>query len=298
MRYVSILFATFIMKINSVAYQDNIYLRCLDNIANKPKTLYIIGELPNERLKTVAIVGSRKPSAYGKELTYRIAYDLAKRGLVIISGLALGIDAIAHQAALDAKGKTIAVLASGLDNITPMTNRCLAEDILKNGGAIISEYPSGTSIKSYQFLARNRLVSGISDFVLVTEATSRSGTLSTVAHALDQGKEVGAIPGPVTSPLSAGCHKIIQQGAHLITSASDILSILSLEDEAPNQQIDLLGFTHLEVEIIKLIESGVRDGEQLKKMTKASSSEFFRSLSVLEIQGLIKSLGANQWTKK
>jgi len=284
------------MKINSIIPQDNNYLQILDNIADKPKKLYCLGKLPNNRLPTVAIVGSRKPTAYGKETTYQLAYDLAKQGIVIISGLALGIDAIAHQGALDASGTTIAVLASGLDNITPTTNRNLAMAILNQGGAIISEYEVGTSVKSYQFLARNRIVSGLSDMVVVTEAAARSGTLATVSHALDQGREVGAIPGPINSILSVGCNSIIQKGAHLITSASDVLDVLSINQPSHIQSRLHLGNTPLEVEIINLIQSGVNDGDEIIRQINVSSSEFSSTITMLEINGVVRSLGANKWT--
>lgn len=294
--YLSILFIINYMKINSIIPQENNYLQILDDIAGKPKRLYCLGKLPDNRLKSVAIVGSRKPTTYGKEVTYQIAYDLAKQGIVIISGLALGIDAIAHQGALDAGGTTIAVLASGLDNITPTTNRNLAMTILKNGGAIISEYQVGTAVKSYQFLARNRIVSGLSDMVLVTEAAARSGTLSTVGHALDQGREVGAVPGPITSILSVGCNSIIQKGAHLITSASDVFDILSIHEPNHIQSRLPLGNTQIEVDIVNLIQNGINDGEDIIKQINISSSEFSSAITMLEINGVVKSLGGNKWT--
>lgn len=149
-----------------------------------------MGELPDERLPSVAIVGTRKPTTYGKEVTRQLASDLAKRGVIIISGLALGIDGLAHRGALEAGGTTIAVLANGLPDIYPSTHRALADEILASRGAIISEYEPGVSARGFQFLQRNRIVSGLSDAVIITEAATRSGTLNTAAHALEQGKEV------------------------------------------------------------------------------------------------------------
>lgn len=165
------------MKINRISPQSSKYLQIISTIAKSPEKLHFIGKLPSERMTTVAIVGSRKPTAYGKEVTHKFAYELASRGIIIISGLALGVDAIAHRAALEAGGKTIAVLANGVDTIYPANHKSLANDIINSDGAIISEYEPGIAARSFQFLARNRIVSGLSDAVIVTEAAIRSGTL-------------------------------------------------------------------------------------------------------------------------
>lgn len=269
----------------------------IDTIANNPKKLYFIGQLPETRMPTVAIVGTRKPTAYGKEITYQLASNLASRGIVIVSGLALGIDGIAHQAALDAGGITIAVLANGVDIIYPATNRRLADDIIAKGGAIISEYEPGIRARDYQFLERNRIVSGLSDAVVVTEAAIRSGTMSTVTHALDQGREVFVVPGNITSPLSAGCNNLIKQGAHPVTCAEDIIEII-----APNllqTQILLpLGSTPIESKIIELLQSGIRNGDELQNLANIKTSEFSQAITMMEISGIIRALGGNQWTLK
>jgi DNA processing protein len=285
------------MKINRISPLKHNYLQIIGTIAKAPEKLYFIGELPKERTTTVAIVGTRKLTAYGKEVTYKIAYDLAKRGLVIVSGLALGVDAIAHKAALDAGGTTIAVLANGVDTVYPAFNKQLADRILSSGGAILSEYPPGTSPRDYQFLARNRIVSGLSDMVLVTEAAARSGTLATVAHALDQGKEVGVIPGNINSPMSAGCNSLLKQGAHAICSEDDVLSILNIENNDLESQIVLsLGSNELENKIIGLINNGMRDGEEIRIELKIASSEFHQTISMLEINGVVRPLGNDKWT--
>lgn len=285
------------MKINRISPLKHNYLQIIGTIAKAPEKLYFIGELPKERTTTVAIVGTRKPTAYGKEVTYKIAYDLAKRGLVIVSGLAIGVDAIAHKAALDAGGTTIAVLANGVDTVYPASNKQLADRILSNGGAILSEYPPGTSPRDYQFLARNRIVSGLSDMVLVTEAAARSGTLATVAHALDQGKEVGVIPGNIYSPMSAGCNSLLKQGAHAICSEDDVLSILNIENNDLESQIVLpLGSNELENKIIGLINNGMRDGEEIRIELKIASSEFHQTISMLEINGVVRPVGNDKWT--
>jgi len=282
------------MKINTISPLDKKYTKILETIAVMPKRLYFIGKLPDSRRLTVAIVGTRKPTNYGKEVTYRLATDLAKRGVIIISGLALGIDAISHRAALDAGGVTLAVLANGVDYIYPATNQNLANDIIKKGGAILSEYEPGTEARDFQFLERNRIVSGLADAVIVTEAAIRSGTMATVAHALDQGKEVFVVPGNITSPLSAGCNNLIKQGAHPITCAEDILEVIAPDLLQP-QAILPLGNSPLESKIIDLLQNGVRDGEELQIKSEADASTFSQAITMMEISGTIRALGGNQW---
>lgn len=283
------------MKINTILPQDNKFLQIINTIVNKPKTLYYIGKLPEKRSATVAIVGTRKPTAYGREVTYRLAYDLAKHGIIIVSGMALGIDGIAHRAAIEAGSITIAVLANGVDIIYPATHRDLAKDILAHNGAIISEYEPGTEARDFQFLERNRVVSGLSDAIIVTEAAVRSGTLSTVMHALEQGREVFVVPGNITSPLSAGCNNLIKQGAHPITCAEDVLEIIAPE-LLKNQSLLPLGNSQLESKIIELLQSGVRDGDGLQVLSGVIASEFSIAITMMEISGTIRALGGNQWT--
>jgi DNA processing protein len=283
-------------KINEIRPLELDYLqisRCIDDL---PAMFYSIGSLPTERMATVAIVGSRKPTAYGREVTQQLAGDLARRGVVIVSGLALGVDAIAHKAALDAGGTTIAVLANGLDKITPTTNRQLGERIIKEGGAIISEYPVGIPPLQHQFLARNRIVSGISDAVIVTEAGARSGTLNTAAHALSQGKDVFAVPGNITSPMSAGCNHLLRQGATAVTSVDDILSVIMPVAANDNQAPLPFGANDVEQAIIEALAKGQRDGDEILAHMSIEPGEFNTALTMLEINGIIKPLGANNWT--
>ncbi len=285
------------MKINIVSPQEHKYLQIIDTIVNKPKKLYFIGKLPENRCPTVAIVGTRKPTAYGREVTYKLAYDLAKRGVIIISGLALGVDGIAHRATLDANGVTLAILANGVNIIYPASHKSLADDILKNGGAIISEYAPDVQARDFQFLERNRIVSGLSDAIIITEAAIHSGTMSTAAHALDQGKEVFVVPGNITSPLSAGCNKLIKQGANPITCAEDVLEIIA-PDLLTKQTLLPLGTNKIETKIITLLQSGVRDGDDLQSQSNIPISEFSQAMTLLEINGTIRALGGNQWTLK
>ncbi len=285
------------MNIIQIKPRSSQFTEGLVNIYNPPQILHYLGKLPPNRPPTIAIVGSRKPTAYGKEIVGRIAFDLASRGVVIISGLALGIDALAHRACLEAKGTTIAVLGSGLNDITPRTNLNLAHQILDTGGAIISEYKPDQPAMPHQFLERNRLVSGLADAVIIIEAAKRSGTLSTAAHALSQGRDVFAVPGNITSPLSEGCNNLIKQGANLITSAEDVLERLGLGSATDQNQPKLpLSTDPIEQQIIDLIYSGQSDGDAILSQLEIDASQFNLALTMLEVKGLIKPLGSNNWT--
>lgn len=283
------------MKINTISPDKHKFLQIITTIANKPEKLYVMGNLPDQRIPSVAIVGTRKPTSYGKEVAYKLASELAKRGIVIISGLALGIDGIAHRGALKAGGTTIVVLANGLPHIYPSTHKDLAQQIIEKNGAIISEYEPETSARQHQFLERNRIVSGLSDAIIIVEAAARSGTLNTAAHALEQGRDIFVVPGNITSPLSAGCNSLLKQGAHPVTCAEDILEVIAPQLLQP-QSVLPLGTTPLETSIISLLQGGIRDGDELHQKSQASIIEFTQTLTMLEINGVIRALGGNQWT--
>lgn len=282
------------VEIKRLSIRGHVFLQPLKQLVHAPKSLYIKGHIPANRPPIVAIVGTRKPTSYGTEVTFQLAYNLAKRGVVIVSGLAYGVDAIAHKAALEAGGTTIAVLANGLDTVYPVAHQGLARDILSSGGALVSEYPEGTGARQFQFLARNRIVSGLADAVIVTEAGERSGTLSTVNHALDQNKEVFAVPGNITSLLSIGPNRLIQQGAHPALKAEDILAVIAPHLLEPQTAL-ALGTNPAEIKIIILIQQGVRDREALQQQSGLSASEFATTLTMLEINGTIRQVGGNQW---
>lgn len=241
----------------------------------------------------VAIVGSRKVTAYGKTVTRMLAADLARAGVVIVSGLAIGVDGIAHQAALDAGGLTIAVMPCGLDRIYPTIHHNLARQILQQGGALLSEYPEGTITYPSNFIGRNRLVSGISSAVLITEASEKSGTLHTARFALEQGKDVLAVPGNITSPTSTGTNNLLKTGAVPVTSSQDVFHVLGIQaasleppkGDTPQQQL-----------ILDLIYGGTSDGAELLTASKVSTSQFNQAITMLEITGKVRPLGANQWS--
>ncbi len=206
------------------------YPEKLKNIIDQPKELYVKGKLPEEHKKCVAIVGARNCSMYGIKAAETFACELAKEGVVIISGMARGIDAAAHNGALKAKGETVAVLGCGADICYPKSNRHLYEQIAESG-CIISEHPKGTEPKPYFFPLRNRIISGLADVVLIVEARKKSGSLITADTALEQGKDVFAVPGGVFDELSKGCNNLIRQGAGIATSAADILHALGMNCE-------------------------------------------------------------------
>jgi len=254
-----------------------------------------MGILPAHRVPTVAIIGTRRPTPYGRQVTERFASELASKGVVIVSGLALGVDALAHQATLDAGGTTLAILANALPDIRPMTNHAIGERILASGGAIISESDGEKPLGKWSFLERNRIVAGIADAILITEASSRSGTLNTAARALEQGKDVFVVPGNITSPSSAGCNLLLKQGAIPVTEVNDILERLA-PDLASSQTQLALGTTDAEVAILAQLALGLRDGEEIQRVTGLEAGDMNMSLTMLEINGAIRSLGANQWT--
>jgi DNA processing protein len=269
----------------------------LSRIASPPKQLFCAGEPLNayEKLPKVAIVGSRNVSPYGKEITRKLAAELAQQGIVIVSGLALGVDGIAHQAALDAQGKTIAVLPSPINQIAPTRHIRLAEAIVGHGGALLSEYAEGEFPLKQNFIARNRLVAGLADAVLITEAAEKSGSLHTARFALEQGKEVLAVPGNITSAGSVGTNNLIKAGATPVTSYLDVLHVLNLTPQQTHVK-DTRGRNQHEQRVIDLLLQGIRDGDELLNQSRLSIAEFNQVLTMLEVGGKIRSLGANQWS--
>lgn len=290
------------MEINRIIPDKHVFTKRLVNIANPPKSLCFIGKLPDTVRSVVAIVGSRKPTQYGREVTEWFASSLARTGCTIISGLALGIDGIAQQAALEVGGTVIGVVPNELPDISPRTNLKLAGEIIAKGGAIISEWAHGDNrpVTKWSFLERNRLVSGLADAVLITEAAERSGTLNTAAHALTQGRDLFVIPGNITSPLSNGCNALLKQGAFPAITPSDILEVIAPDQRnASSAQPQTM---HLddpsERKIIELIASGIREGNVLQQQAGLDAADFAAALTMLEINGHIKPLGANNWSLK
>jgi DNA processing protein len=267
----------------------------LSTVASPPNTLYVDGDLADIlQSPAVAIVGSRKVSSYGREITKRLAAELAEQGIVIISGLAFGVDSIAHQAALDAGGQTIAVLPTPLTSIYPASHRQLARHIVEQGGALVSEYTAGTEVYKTNFVARNRLIAGLADATLLPEAALKSGSLHTARFALEAGREVLAVPGNITSATSEGTNNLIKRGATPVTGLDDILFVLGIQ---PAVQKSLPKATNeAERTILELLQAGVTDGAELQAKSNLDIQAFNQHLTMLEITGKIRSLGANQWS--
>lgn len=282
-------------KIFKIPINSKEYPEILKNIPDPPKILYVTGDLNGLlEMPRLAVVGSRKVSAYGRAMTEQLIRAVASKGVLIISGLALGVDSIAHEAALGVGGKTIAVLPCGLDKIYPSSHYQLAKDILKHGGALVSEYEESTPALREHFIARNRIVSGLSDGVLITEAAIKSGTLHTANFALDQGKTVMAVPGNINSETSQGTNNLLKTGAVLVTEANDILFALGINENS-SRQIELFGANREETTILKLLSSGITDGGEMLQKSKMNPSVFNQTLTILELNGQIKPIGGGHW---
>ena len=284
--------------IKLITCEDKNYPKLLAQIYDPPPLLYYRGQLELADEFALAVVGSRKYTSYGRQAIERLVKNLANNNLTIISGLALGIDALAHEAALAAQGRTIAVLGSGLDreNIYPSQNRYLADKIIASGGAILSEFPLGALPLKHHFPQRNRLISGLSLAVLIIEAGEKSGSLITASHALEQNREVFALPGSIFSPYSVGTNRLIKLGARLVTDANDIIEALNLTQVASfinNKKI--IPESVEEEKILKVLDFEPRHVNELIRLTKLDTSIINSTLVVMEMKGLVKNLGNMQY---
>jgi DNA processing protein len=275
-----------------ITYYDELYPPLLKEIGSPPFALYIDGDpkiLTNEQL---AMVGSRNPTPHGLDNAFDFAKALAGVGLTITSGLAFGIDSECHKGALQAKGKTIAVLGTGVDIIYPASNKKLASDIVNSGGALISEVPIGTAAKPENFPRRNRIISGLSLGTLVVEATMRSGSLITARCALEQNREVYAIPGSIQNPLARGCNELIRQGAKLVTTAADILEEIKiplansiLPAKTQKKDPTILPFDHQK--ILKFINYEATPIDMIVAQSGLSAQQVSAMLLTLELDGYV-----------
>ncbi len=271
---------------------DEHYPAVLRQIYDPPILLYVKGTLPSEDALKVAVVGSRVPSIYGKRMATQISSDLAQAGVVVISGLALGIDTAAHEGALAGKGITVAVLGGGILKLYPKENKKLADKICENG-ALVSEYPVEMAPDPSYFPVRNRIISGLSTAVLVVEAKEKSGALITADAALDQNREVFALPGNADSSKSMGTNALLKQGAHLVLSAEDILAELGFS--MPKKKASIRGaclpagrLSAEEENFFSLLESGPVQLEEIVETTGISLQKALTVLSYLEMKGLVK----------
>lgn len=285
------------MNIKEISISSPEYLECLRHIAQPPQKIFIRGEIIAEDKNAIAIVGTRKCTPYGKRAAYDLAFRLGKQGVTIVSGLAFGIDAEAHKGVLDAGGRTIAVLGTGVDDqsIYPHTHKSLAERIMKSG-AVISEFDPGTPAMPHHFPQRNRIISALSLGVVVVEAAEKSGSLITANFALEQGKEVFAVPGPIHSLVSAGTNQLIQRGAKLITSTQDILEEFDwLKEYGAVKQTAQISGSLEEQMIIESIASGSSTADEIIEKTKLPSSAVLSLLTMLELENKIKNIGNNTY---
>lgn len=278
-------------KIRIIYYKEEDYQELLKNIPYKPPFLYVLGELPFN--STLAIVGTRKPTPYGKEIVEKFVPDLVEAGLTTVSGLARGIDTLVHKITLKEGGKTVAVLGTGLDIIYPPENRELFWKIIDSGSAIVSEFPLGTRPKRENFPRRNRVISGLSQGVLVVEAGKRSGTLITAKWAQDQGRDVFVCPGNIFSEQSQGTHYLLKNGAIPVTSAEDILYHLGIEYkhlEKGKEEVASLEVSQEERRILECLSQYPTHLENLLAQTGFDLPQLLSLLTELELKGLVKSL--------
>jgi DNA processing protein len=292
--------------IKTISIEDSNYPKLLKKIKNPPKVIYYIGEIKAEE-DCFAIVGTRRYSSYGKQVALEFANDLAEAGLTIVSGLAPGIDTFSHQAVVERKKRTIAVLGTGLSekSIYPKSNLGLTKKIIENGGCLISEYPPETRGTKFTFPQRNRIISGLSLGTLVIEAKpplpnfwcggkekSGSGSLITAYHAFEQKRKVFAIPGSIYSSNSKGCHDLIKRGAKLAENADDILEELKLPHlKSGGKKIE--GENPEENSILEILKEESLDVDKIIEKSGLSAATTVRTLAILEIKGKVKNLGNN-----
>lgn len=280
------------MQISKLHITDSNFPESLRDIPLAPNQLYVIGDIGTR--EKIAIVGTRQPTRYGRRITYDFGYELGKAGITVVSGLANGLDTEAHRGALDAGGHTIAVMACGLDQIYPASNRKLAIKILESGGALVSEYEVGTPAHKHHFIDRNRIISGLSLGTVVTEADVNSGSLWTAKHTIDQGRKIMAVPGEITNPKAAGPNNLIREFALAVVSTSDILAGVELGS-------DLLASTQIapasavEAKVLEAMSIGHSKGQDLIDSTGMEAAHFAQVISLMEITGKVRNLGGSTW---
>lgn len=286
--------------VSVLSVADPSYPSLLREIHDPPIVLYVWGSLQERDRHAIGVVGTRKPSHYGAECAKKLSYQLAYSGLTVVSGLARGVDTFAHQGALAAKGRTLAVIGSGLGKLYPPENRALAEKIADGGGAVLSEFPMSTGADRQTFPMRNRIISGLSFGLLVVEAGARSGALISASQAGDQGRTLYAVPGRIDNPGAIGSNKLIQQGAKLVTAAEDVLEDLQIlfpkqpDLPAPATPADL---SEAEVIIYQTLQSEEMIVDQIVAKTGLPSHQVSSTLLALEMRGLVKMLPGSRFIK-
>lgn len=275
------------------------YPSYLREVPSSPPLLFVRGELSQADRWAVAVVGTRRLTAYGRQVTKELVVALAHNGVTVVSGLARGIDGIAHKAALDAGGRTIAVLGCGVDVVYPPENRQLAEEILsEKRGALVSEYPMGTQPEGRNFPPRNRIISGLSLGVIIVEAGDRSGALITASFALEQDREVFAVPGNINSPASIGPNRLIQQGAKLVTCVEDVLEELNLTmvDEQVAVQLALPESAE-EVALLEQLTAQPTHIDELSRTSGLAPALVSSTLTLMELKGIVQQVGGMNYVR-
>ena len=288
---------------------SDLYPPLLKQISSPPPILFVKGNVSNLLMPQIAVVGSRNATSTGKQNCQAFCSHLANSGITITSGLALGIDGEAHQAALNAQGSTLAVMATGLDSVYPSKHRQLAHDIVNQGGALVTEFSSGTKPNSFNFPQRNRLICGLSMGTLVVEAGLKSGSLISARLTMECNRPVLAIPGSIHNPLAKGCHQLIKQGAKLVESAQDILEEMtpmahSLSQnlqsklESLDQNIDLSNLSPIEIKVYNSLKYDPLHVDEISQTCNLSSAELSPVLLNLELEGLVNQVSGGCYIKK
>jgi DNA processing protein len=278
-------------KIRVITWQDEAYPRRLKEIDQPPPVLYCLGEYLPEDEWAVAIVGTRRISPYGRQVTEEIASHLARNGVTVVSGLARGVDGVAHQAALNAGGRTLAVLGSGVNRVYPPEHRRLADQIIARG-ALVCDYPPGTPPEASNFPPRNRIISGLSLAVVVVEAGETSGALITAKFAAEQGREVFAVPGNILAPQSQGTNRLVQQGAHPLLHVKDLLEALELNAILEHKAArSVLPADAVEAQLLGVLGSEPVHVDDIRSKTGMPIEKVSATLALMELKGMVRQVG-------
>lgn len=274
-----------------ITWNDDHYPRLLRTVPYAPPVLYVRGNLQPEDAWAVGVVGTRGPTSYGRQVAADLAGDLARRRITVVSGMARGIDGIAHRAALDAGGRTIAILGCGVDVVYPPEHDHLAHDIAARG-AIVSDYPMGTQPEARNFPPRNRIISGLSLGVLVVEGAEDSGALITADYALEQGREVFAVPGPISARRSRGPNRLIQQGAKMVTGVDDILEELNLTQASQQMEVSsLIPANPAEEALLHQLSTEPRHMDEIVRDSGLPTADVSATLVMMELKGMVRQVG-------
>ena len=286
------------LSIFVTTFLDKDFPKNIKALDDSPAVLYYKGSLKPLEKPSIAIVGARKMTSYGREVAEKFAGELASFGVTVISGLARGIDSVAHKASISAGGETIAVLGNGLDSVYPPENKNLADQVMDKGGALISEFPLEYPALPVNFAIRNRIVSGLSDGVIVIEGAEKSGTLLTASHAAEQGKTVFAVPGQIFSPLSKAPLFLIKNGAKMTTEVKDVLDEIDLNIKIDREKVEkFIPTSPQEEKIVALLENEPLYLDELVRISGEKTSDISARLTIMEIKGLVKNLGGGKYKK-